>query len=305
MLLRSFGAAYADVLETHRDLIRAAVTAHGGSEHSTSGDSFFITFPSAREGLAAAVDAQVALTSHDWPEDVQLRVRMGLHCGEVTWAHADAVGLAIHEAAWIAAAAHGGQIVVSSILGEMVADSIPDPVVLRSLGSHHLKDFAKAVELLQVCHPDLPDQFPALRTRSAPMELPVPRSSFVGRDTPLRTVLDLLSTNRLVTLTGTGGAGKTRLAIEAARQDRVALSRRRVLRRPRLGNRSGAARRRHCFWCSCPGGSELCRGDACRVPRRPPLLGRSRQLRASHPHVCRSGRPDARPVPVTHPARNE
>jgi predicted ATPase/class 3 adenylate cyclase len=219
VLLRSLGKSYSDVLETHRGLIRAAITDHEGTEHSTGGDSFFITFPSVREGLTAAVDAQVALTRYDWPEGIQLRVRMGLHCGEVTWAYADAVGLAIHEAARIAAAAHGGQIVASSVLGELVVDSLPEAVTLRSLGSHRLKDFAAPIELLQVCHRDLPDRFPVLRTRSAPLELPMPRSSFVGRDKSVRAVLELLSAHRLVTLTGVGGAGKTRLAIEAARED--------------------------------------------------------------------------------------
>jgi predicted ATPase/class 3 adenylate cyclase len=219
VLLRTLGEAYSDVLETHRGLIREALALHGGTEHSTGGDSFFITFPSARDGLLAAVDAQIAITGHDWPESVQLRVRMGLHCGEVAWAHGDVVGMAIHEAARIASAANGGQIVVSSLIGELVAGSSLDAVALRSLGSHHLKDFAEPIELFQVCHPDLAEQFPALRTRSAPLELPVPRSSFIGRDAQLRTVLDLLSGHRLVTLTGVGGAGKTRLAIEVARQD--------------------------------------------------------------------------------------
>jgi predicted ATPase/class 3 adenylate cyclase len=219
MLLRTLGEGYADVLEDHRGLIRAAVTDHGGTEHSTGGDSFFITFPSVREGLAAAVDAQLALSRYEWPKGLQLRVRMGLHSGEVTWTQGDAVGLAIHEAARIEAAAHGGQIVVSSVLAELIAGAPPCAVRLQSLGYHRLKDFAEPVELLQVCHPDLPERFPALRTASAPVELPRQRSSFVGRDQQLRAVVELIGSHRLVTLTGIGGAGKTRLAIEAAGQD--------------------------------------------------------------------------------------
>jgi predicted ATPase len=219
MLLRTLGDGYAEVLEDHRGLIRAAVADHGGTEHSTGGDSFFVTFPSVREALAGAVDAQLALTGHEWPEALQLRVRMGLHSGEITWAHGDAVGLAIHEAARIAAAAHGGQIVVSSVLAEMMTGAPLRSVQLESLGYHRLKDFAEPIELLQVCHPDLPEWFPALRTASAPVELPRQRSSFVGRDQQLRAVVELLGTQRLVTLTGIGGAGKTRLAIEAAGRD--------------------------------------------------------------------------------------
>jgi class 3 adenylate cyclase len=147
VLLRTLGEAYADVLETHRGLIRTAVSEHNGTEHSTGGDSFFVTFRSAYEGLAAAVDAQLSLAQHEWPDGVQIRVRMGLHSGEVLWAHDDAVGMAIHKAARIAAAAHGGQIVVSSVLGDLVGGVLPDAVTFISLGRHGLKDFAEPIEL--------------------------------------------------------------------------------------------------------------------------------------------------------------
>jgi predicted ATPase/class 3 adenylate cyclase len=219
VLLRTLGDTYASILETHRILIRSAVLAHGGTEHSTGGDSFFITFPSAREGLAAALDAQVGLARHSWPDGVQLQVRMGLHAGEIEWAHGDAVGLAIHEAARIASAAHGGQIVVSSVLVELVAGALTSGVQLRSLGHHRLKDFDEPVELLQVLHPELADRFPPLRTASSVLEIPRARTSFVGREAPLASVLKMLADQRLVTLTGVGGAGKTRLALEAATRD--------------------------------------------------------------------------------------
>jgi predicted ATPase/class 3 adenylate cyclase len=219
-LLAALGDGYPGVLADHRVLIRKAVAAHNGTEQSTGGDGLFVIFESARDAVAAAVDAQLALAAHPWPNGAELRVRMGVHAGEIEWAADDVVGMAIHEAARIGDAAHGGQVLVSPIVRDLAGGALPADVSLRSLGRHRLKDVTEPVELFQVCHPELPHAFPAPRTREAVVDLPVPRTSFVGREAELAEVLTLLAHNRHVTLTGVGGSGKTRLALEAARRDR-------------------------------------------------------------------------------------
>jgi predicted ATPase len=141
------------------------------------------------------------------------------HAGEIGWSDDDVVGFAIHEAARIMDAAHGGQILVSGVLRDLTAGSAPPGVTLRSLGPHRLKDIDAPVELLQVTHADLPAEFPPLRTRDIVVDLPVPRTSFIGREREVAKVLALLGSSRHVTLTGVGGSGKTRLALEVATRD--------------------------------------------------------------------------------------
>ena len=148
------------------------MAAHRGHEHATTGDGLFVIFPSARDAVAAAVEAQLALGSYDWPERVELRVRMGVHAGEVGWSDDDVVGMAVHEAARIADAAHGGQVLVSPTVRDLVGQTLPEGVSLLTLGVHRLKDLAGPVELFQVCHPELPADFPPPRTANkVPLEL--------------------------------------------------------------------------------------------------------------------------------------
>lgn len=213
------GDAYADILETHRKLIREAMSAHNGTEHSTAGDGFLFVFRSARDGLAAAIDSQRALAAYAWDSGKEVRVRMGLHAGEIGWSDNDVVGLAINEAARIMDAAHGGQVLVSSVVRDLTAGAAQAGVSLRSLGPHRLKDFEQSIELLQVCHPDLLRDFPPPRTRDVVVSLPTYRTSFVGREREVADVLMLLAAGRHVTLTGVGGSGKTRLALEVAALD--------------------------------------------------------------------------------------
>ncbi|HLX35494.1 MAG TPA: tetratricopeptide repeat protein [Candidatus Limnocylindrales bacterium] len=209
--------AYTTVLERHRELLRTAFEAHGGQEQGTEGDSFFVVFPNAREGVAAAVAAQRALGAETWPSDVEIRVRMGLHAGEATLAGGSLVGLDINRAARIAAAANGGQVVVSEAVRGLIGSSLPDGVTLRSLGSHRLKDIGEPQPLYQVVGPDLGTEFPPLRSLDArPNNLPTQLTSFVGRETELAEAGRLLAASRLVTLTGPGGTGKTRLSLQVA-----------------------------------------------------------------------------------------
>ncbi len=213
-LLIELGDAYPAVLERHNELLREAVAAQGGVAVSTAGDSVFAAFPSARGAVLAAVQAQRVVRAEPWPGDRPLRVRMGVHTGEGRLGGDDYVGLDVHRAARISAAAHGGQVVVSEATASLLGG---DPE-LRDLGRHRLKDLVNAEHLFQVVAPGLASQFPPLRSAGGSLAiLPVPRTSFVPRP-EVDTVVGLVAEQPLVTLTGPGGTGKTRLAVEAARR---------------------------------------------------------------------------------------
>jgi predicted ATPase/class 3 adenylate cyclase len=200
-LLREHGDAYADLLGEHRRVIREAFTRHGGVEVDTQGDAFFVAFPRAVDAVAAAAEAQAAL------EPGPIRVRMGLHTGEPLVTEHGYVGMDVHRAARIAASAHGGQIVVSEATRRLLADA-----PLRDLGEHRLKDLIGAERLFQVGKGD----FPPLRTLDT-TNLPVVSIPLVGRERELEElVADLSNGTRLITVTGPGGTGKTRLALQVA-----------------------------------------------------------------------------------------
>ncbi len=206
-LLDELGAgAYAEALAEHRRVVRAAARAHGGVEVDTQGDAFFIAFPTAPDALAAAADAQRAL--HGGP----IQVRMGIHTGTPYLGEEGYVGADVHRAARIAAVAHGGQVLVSSSTASLVDSSL-----LRDLGTHGLKDLARPQQLYQLVGEGLPYEFPRLRTLEARQtNLPIQGNPLIGRDRELEETRDLLTRNRLLTLTGPGGTGKTRLAIGLA-----------------------------------------------------------------------------------------
>jgi len=224
-LLERLGDRYLEVLGEHRRLLRAAFARFDGREVGTEGDSFFVAFARASDAVAAAAQGQRALAVHRWPDRVVLRVRMGIHTGEPS-VNADGYGgLAVHRAARICAAGHGGQVLCSQATRELLGAELPAGVGLRDLGEHRLKDLSHPQRLWQLIIPGLPDAFPALRTLGPrPANLPVPLTRFVGRDWELARVQELLEdpVRRLVTLVGPGGIGKTRLAVQAAsvRQDR-------------------------------------------------------------------------------------
>ncbi len=216
-LLEQLGDHYAQCLGDYRRLLRAACQTGHGREVDTQGDALFIAFPRAKDALIAAVAAQQAVARHQWPNDVSVRVRMGLHTGEPLSAETGYIGIDVHRAARICAAGHGGQILLSQTTRELVADDLPDALSLRDLGEHRLKDLARPQRLFQVVAADLPSDFPPLKSLNAlPNNLPIQLTSFIGRDREVAEVKQLLSRTRLLTLTGVGGVGKTRLGLHVA-----------------------------------------------------------------------------------------
>ena len=196
---------------------------HDGREVHTEGDGFFVAFTRASDAIAAAVSAQRALASRRWPEGVDVRVRIGVHTGEAEVRQNDYVGLDVHRAARICAAGHGGQVLISSSTRELVVDDLPADVALRDLGEHRLKDLALPEHLFQVVAGDLRADFPRLASVSRGSRgangLPPSPNRTIGREDDVRAIAGRLRGGglRLLTLTGPGGVGKTRLALEAGR----------------------------------------------------------------------------------------
>jgi predicted ATPase len=204
VLLRELGAdTYAAELARHRKILREAFDCHGGVEVDTQGDAFFVAFASAREAVGAAVSAQEALRGSS------VRVRMGLHTGEALLTDQGYVGMDVHRAARIAAVAHGGQVLLSRTTRDLVGSGVQH----RDLGEHRLKDLSAPERLYQLGD----GAFPPLRSLYQ-TNMPIPSTPFLGREKELAEIAELLSRNdvRLVTLTGAGGTGKTRLAAHAA-----------------------------------------------------------------------------------------
>jgi predicted ATPase/class 3 adenylate cyclase len=217
-LLQVLGERWRAVLDDHNHLVRGAVREAGGIDLQTEGDSFFAVFRTAPAAVHAACSAQRALAAHPWPPEAPVRVRMGMHTGEGTVGGDSYVGLDVHRAARIAAAGHGGQVLLSSATSELVRPSLPDGVGLRDLGLHRLKDLARPERVHQLTIDGLPAEFPAIRSLETPTNLPAQRTSFVGRAREVARVKELLRGPGLLTLTGPGGSGKTRLALQAARE---------------------------------------------------------------------------------------
>lgn len=219
-LWEQWGEVMAPVMARCHELVADAVRAHRGTlpEEQGEGDSAVGVFVRASDAVASALDLQRALRGEPWPEGMDVRVRVALHTGEAVLRDArNYAGPSIHRCARLRAIGYGGQTLLSRSTYELVADGLPDGVSVRDLGLHRLRDLTRAEEVYQLCHVDLPEEFGALRSLSAlPNNLPLQISTFVGREAEIAEVCELFGGSRLLTLTGAGGCGKTRLALQVA-----------------------------------------------------------------------------------------
>jgi predicted ATPase/class 3 adenylate cyclase len=205
-----------DALAHHDEILRGAVESHGGYVVKTTGDGLHAAFSVAPGAIDAARDAQRALANFEGPGG-PMRVRMGVHTGAAAHRDGDYYGTPVNRAARLAAAAHGGQVVVSLATAELVGDDLPEGTELTDLGEHRLRDLSRPEHVFQLRAPGLATTFPPLRTVDAyPTNLPLQLTSLVGRDDVLSKVVKALEYSRLVTITGVGGVGKTRLATQVA-----------------------------------------------------------------------------------------
>jgi len=212
---RSMAAA----LERHGEIVEEAITRNGGEfvRSRGEGDSTFSVFRDPLSALRAVCDLQLAIHREEWPDDAVVRVRAALRTGVGFLMHGDYNSSDVNRCARLRGLAAGGQTLVCQVTAERVPDPSPAGLSLECLGSHRLKDLLRAERIYQLRHPDLPSEFPPLRSLDTlPTNLPAQLTSFIGRRRELDEVHDRLRKNRLVTLTGAGGSGKTRLALQAA-----------------------------------------------------------------------------------------
>jgi predicted ATPase/class 3 adenylate cyclase len=209
-----------EALERHDAILREAVESSNGQVVKSMGDGFMAVFGAAADGVSACLKAQQGLACAPWGETGALRVRMALHAGEAAMRNGDYYGPTLNRTARVMSAGHGGQVLLSAAAAALVVDQLPDGSKLRDLGEHRLKDLGRPERVFQLVHPDLPISFPPLVTLSPrTRELPDQPAGFVGRAAELKEIRERLEDQsvRLLTLTGPGGIGKTRLALQAAR----------------------------------------------------------------------------------------
>lgn len=210
-------AAFSEVISLHHELVRRILSDHDGVEVSTEGDAFFAVFEDPSPAVTAAIAIQRAIVEKKWPHGIQLRVRIGLHTGSGVLGGDNYVGVDVHRASRISHAAHGGQIVLSGATAHLVETSLPRGSELRSLGKVRLAGFSDPEPVFQMTAEGLTADFPPLRGVAPLSHLPEPPTAFVGREAELALGEQILTDSRLLTLTGPGGSGKTRLSIELAR----------------------------------------------------------------------------------------
>jgi class 3 adenylate cyclase len=204
-------------LAKHDTMLHEAAEACGGFVFKTIGDAFCVAFSTPHEALNAAVAAQRLLNNETWDETGALRVRMALHTGAAELRDQDYFGPALNRVSRLLNAAHGGQILLSLATAELVRDRLADGITLRDLGERRLRDLNRPERIFQILARDLPAEFPPLRSLEAvPNNLPAQLTSFIGREREMAEVKQRLNTTPLLTLTGTGGTGKTRLSLQAA-----------------------------------------------------------------------------------------
>ncbi len=218
-LLQQLGERYADVLAEFRRLLRQVFVQCNGYEVDTQGDAFFVVFDRAIDAISTAAAIQRTLFNHSWSEDVTVRVRIGLHTGEPILTSDGYIGMDVHHTARIMSAAHGGQILLSQTTRDLVVQHLPVGTFLVDLEEHRLKDLQRPSHLFQLSLEGLPTDFPPLKTlETHPNNLPIQPTPFIGREREVAAVTQLLRRPdvRLVTLSGPGGVGKTRLALHVA-----------------------------------------------------------------------------------------
>jgi predicted ATPase/class 3 adenylate cyclase/DNA-binding CsgD family transcriptional regulator len=202
------------------EIVDAAVATHNGARpvEQGEGDSFVLAFARASDAVACALDLQLGISKESWPRGLDLRVRMGAHTGDAQLRdEGNYAGPAINRCARIRSLGHGGQTLLSRATYELVVDSLPDGAFLVDVGEHRLRDLARPERIYQLSHPDLASDFPSLLSLSSlPNNLPLQLTSFVGREGEMQQIRRLLRDTRLLTLTGAGGCGKTRLALQVA-----------------------------------------------------------------------------------------
>ena len=211
--------AMSQALSHHDELIRNAVEAHDGFVFKTVGDAFYVAFSPAAEAVEAAIDVQKSLLSEDWEETGPLKVRIALHTGTADERNGDYFGPTLNRAARLLSAGHGGQVLLSLSTQELVRDQLPLGAALRDLGVRRLKDLSRPEHVFQLTAPDLPASFPPLNTLDVRLNnLPIQPTPLLGREREVAEIVDLLrhANVRSLTLTGTGGTGKTRLALQSA-----------------------------------------------------------------------------------------
>jgi len=214
-------AGMSAALMRHDALVRSAIESHGGQVFKTVGDAFYAAFEHAPDGVAAAVALQLALAAEDWAASgvavAPLRVRAAVHVGEAEARGGDWYGRSLNRVARLLAVGHGGQVLLSGTAEALVVDALPPGIALRDLGRHRLKDLLDPEQVFQVLAPGLVSEFPALDSVGGhPNNLPAQPSALFGREADVASVRALLAAHRLVTLTGIGGTGKTRLALQVA-----------------------------------------------------------------------------------------
>ena len=218
-LVRALGAKYDESDQVHRGIVRDAITRNGGHIVRTEGDAFFAVFRSIGEGAVAAAEMQSGVAAYPWPDDTELRLRVGLHAGRAYSAGDDYGGIEVSRAARIASIGWGEQILLSDAARSLLQGDMPPEWTLRDLGQHRLKGLPEPERLFQLDVPGLRTAFPPLRSGvEAADRLPSRMTSFIGRDAELHSLVRLLTDTRLLTLTGPGGSGKTTMALELARR---------------------------------------------------------------------------------------
>jgi predicted ATPase/class 3 adenylate cyclase len=208
-------AAMQAALADHDRILRAAIAANGGEVFKTAGDAFLAAFKRPSDAVNAAIAAQRSLAAHDWSSVAGLKVRMAVHCGTAEKRDGDYFGPALNRCARLLSLAHGGQVLATSTSAELLSAEREVKEPLRLIGTHPLDDPAQSVAIHQVLVAGLPQDFPPLRTpQTRPTNLPRHLTSLIGRQSEIDAIKAMIAANRLVTLTGPGGVGKTRLAIE-------------------------------------------------------------------------------------------